>query len=166
MIELTEHDYGSLETSRLAWRWTNARRGVVPDDMLAKIRPLSFAKATEVYFRLDQRSHREDEGFLPVPFRLVNKIDSSHIDAGVVQHWLEAHIPDMAEAVIVSWEWRDAVATTADVFCRFWDDFCYPSSDDVTILPLTEEWALVYWHEEVLFFGERIEPDPRASCPN
>jgi hypothetical protein len=156
MIQLSEKDYRPLKTFPLAWRWTEPRRSLVPDEVVANIRPLSFAKATEIYSMLEQRSHQEDEGFMPASFRLVNKIDTSDIDMGPVRNWLEAHISDLKQAVIVYWETALAAATTGDIFCRFWDDFCYPSSDDVTILPLSEEWALVYWHEEILFFGERI----------
>jgi hypothetical protein len=158
MFELSEGDYRPLEEFRLAWRWNDPHQRVLPADVLAKVRPLTQDKAKGVYNQLGRRSLHEDEGFLPVSFRLVNKVNTSAIYPGVVRHWLEAHIQDHDQAIIVSWEPTIAVATTADIFCRFWDDFCYPSSDDVTILPLSEDWALVYWHEEELFFGKNKKP--------
>ena len=51
-------------------------------------------------------------------------------------------IGPMTLAICVSW----------GVFCQYWDDFCYPASDDVTIWPLSEEWFLIYDHSEKFFF--------------
>src|SRR4051812_12319976 len=127
MIELSEPDYQPLETFRLSWRWTAPRRGKAPMDVPANIRPLTHAKATEIYDLLAQRRHREDEGFLPVPFRLVDEINTSNTDASSVQDWLGELISDLEQGVIISW-WPDlAVVTTADIFRRFWDAFCYPA---------------------------------------
>ena len=156
MIELNEDDFRPLEEFPLAWRWNDARRRILPVDVFSNIRPLTPDKAKEIYNQFGQRSQRY-EGFLPSSFRLVNKINTSIIDAGVVRHWLEAHIQDQEQVVVLSWGATSAVATTANIFCHFWDDFCYPASDDVTILPLSEVWILVYFHEEVFSFGEHIE---------
>jgi hypothetical protein len=51
--------------------------------------------------------------------------------------------------------WDVAVLTADSVFQRYWDDFCYPSSDDVLIWPRSDAWAAVYRHEEVIFAGTR-----------
>jgi hypothetical protein len=69
---------------------------------------------------------RTDEDILPVGFELVDQVDASDIDIRPVREWLLNR-----------------------------DDFCYSSSDDVVIIPLSEEWILFYWHEEVFYFGRR-----------
>jgi len=51
-------------------------------------------------------------------------------------------IGPMTLAICVSW----------GVFCEYWDDFCYPASDDVAIWPLSQEWFLIYDHSEKFFF--------------
>jgi len=38
---------------------------------------------------------------------------------------------------------------------QYWDDFCYPGSDDVAISPEDDSWLLFYFHEEMFEFGQR-----------
>jgi hypothetical protein len=153
VIELSEDDYRSLETFTLAWRWTEPRFNVLPQDalsdVLANIRPLRSDTAK----RIDKRARvfNPEEGFAPGTYELVGQIETSDTNTKSVGAWLREHTPDVAERIIVSWGSGVAVETIAGVFCNYWDDFCYPSSDDVTILPLSEEWMLIYWHEEVFF---------------
>jgi hypothetical protein len=53
----------------------------------------------------------------------------------------------------VAWEPDLAVTLPAKVFCEFWNDFCYPASDDVVILPAPGGWLLRYHHEEEFLTG-------------
>jgi hypothetical protein len=80
-----------------------------------------------------------------------------------VQQWLISKVTDMSREVILSWNPALAAVVACETFCRYWDDFCYPGSDDVAIFPQSEEWALLYHHEEYLFFGERLSS---AAQPN
>jgi hypothetical protein len=50
------------------------------------------------------------------------------------------------------WDERLAICVSWGVFCQYWDDFCYPASDDVAIWPLSEEWFLIIDHSEKFFF--------------
>lgn len=67
--------------------------------------------------------------------------------------WLRALSVSQAERVVVSWVKGTAVETTWEIFTRYWNDFCYPASDDVTVYPPTGEWVLVYHHEERFAWG-------------
>ena len=156
MLAVDEQDCRSLNTFRLAWRWTDARYNILPPAVLDDIRPLKADKAeTLATFLRPQRQGSEAEGFMPPGYRLVDQIDCSSNDVNTVRNWLAAKIPHLAEHVVVFWQSNEAVLTSADIFCHYWDDFCYPASDDVDILPQNGDWLLVYWHEEVFFFGQR-----------
>lgn len=155
VVEIAEHDYHPLENFRLKWRWTDARWNLLPSDVLANIRPLAPVKAVEVN---DKTSvFHPDKGFLPGTYRLADEIETKHEDAQRVRDWLQLHIPSLEERVIVCWNFNDAVVTTAAIFCDYWDDFCYPGSDDASISPFSGEWIFCYWHEKVFFFGQRCE---------
>jgi hypothetical protein len=156
-IEIEEHDYSDLAAFPLKWRWTDAQWNLLPPDVLAEIRPLSRRKALEVDEQA--RLFHPDEGFVPGSFELVAQLDivRLHYDAQQVRDWLRQFIPVSEERLIVSWDLDNAVVTTAAILCEYWDDFCYPGSDDVLISPFSDEWMLFYWHEEVFFFGRRCE---------
>lgn len=152
VVEVGEQDYRPLDTFPLKWRWTDARWNILPADALANIRPLVPAKASEV----DEKTSvfNPDEGFLPGTYQLIDEIESEHNDEQVVRDWLRSYIPNLEGQVIVCWNLDNAVVTKSSIFCYYWDDFCYPASDDVSISPLSGEWLLFYWHEEVFFFGQ------------
>src|SRR3712207_6991725 len=55
------------------------------------------------------------------------------------------HLPaEPPDWVIVRWDESTAVRTTWEVFTRYWDDFCYPLSDDVAVFPDSGAWLLLY----------------------
>ena len=79
-----------------------------------------------------------------------------------VRDWLEHRWTDPHAVAVVSWDPRTAVAVPWGLFARRWDDFCYPSSDDVTIAIATGEWILEYAHYEQM----RWLPRPSTARPN
>jgi hypothetical protein len=76
-------------------------------------------------------------------------------ETAVVEGWLGALPVPPDQVVIVSWDRETAVQTDWQFFCRFWDDFCYPSSDDVTVTTTGDDWLVCYEHFEVLTFYRR-----------
>jgi hypothetical protein len=120
--------------------------------VLSNLRPLVSTKAHEVYSQT--LVFHPYKGFLPGLYQQADRIETEQEDVQRVGDWLRRHITNLEEYVIVSWEPEDAVATTAAIFCDYWDDFCYPASDDISVTPLSEDWMLVYRHDEVLFFRQ------------
>lgn len=53
------------------------------------------------------------------------------------------------EDLIISWERKVTLKTTKEIFLKYWSDFLYPSSDDVTIISEKTNWILFYRHFEV-----------------
>lgn len=70
-------------------------------------------------------------------------------------HWLRQHQPNFSTSVILSWDKDIALRTTWGIFTSYWDDFCYPMSDDLVVWPEDEKWVLLYHHEERFYFGTR-----------
>lgn len=54
--------------------------------------------------------------------------------------------------ILVSWSPDCAVVTTPYIFIKYWNDFCYPSSDDVSIWPENNAWFLRFFHYEEFSF--------------
>ena len=60
--------------------------------------------------------------------------------------WLQ-QLAEPDTPVIVSWSLEDAVLAPWRVFAGHWDAFWYPASDDATVFPLSEAWALSCDHD-------------------
>jgi hypothetical protein len=54
----------------------------------------------------------------------------------------------------VSWDRETALRAGWEFFTAHWDDFCYPLSDDVLVIPDTGSWVLRYHHEKMFYFGD------------
>lgn len=124
----------------LAWRWTQPSHSVLPPEVLGDIRPLSAADAALVSSA--------------APSRTASAVShaASDTDTVEVSRWLRRVQPDLLARVYVSWNEELAVETSWGIFTEYWDDFCYPSSDDVTVTPVSGTWKLIYHHYEQFEF--------------
>ena len=137
----------------LAWRWTDADCAVLPDDTLAQMHPIEQREA--------ERLFHKSSGFLvgdslsPQEFTtIVHHCADVSVEAG--RRWLREQQSDLSSQLFVSWQQDAAIRTTWEIFTAYWDDFCYPASDDIIVWPESERWALFYFHEQEFHFGQRL----------
>jgi hypothetical protein len=133
-------------TFPLAWRWTQSSHNVLPPEVMAQITPMSNAIAP---LGVTAR------GELDPP--LFDAVQSASADVPCEEgtNWLRQLPVALSDQVIVQWDTSTAVRTTWEVFTRYWDDFCYPSSDDVEVFPQSGKWLLLYHHWEEFEWGRR-----------
>ena len=136
----------------LAWRWTDSAFAVLPDDVLAQMQPIEGREAEHLLQRSSQLLACDQ--LAPHEFATIVR-HSADVSAEVGCRWLRERQPDLSLKVLVSWQRVSAVRTTWEIFTAHWDDFCYPSSDDVLVWPESERWALFYFHEQEFQFGRR-----------
>lgn len=160
MLQIKENDFQAIDSFPIKWRWTDSRWNKLPVESLNKIQPFTENKAREIC----QYSLRfcEEGKISKSLFEHIEQMRTS-IEESEVQHWLFSRSSNSTQTVIVSWNERVATLVEWKVFCKYWNDFCYPASDDVTIFPLSEEWILLYSHEECFDFGKSrnstVQPD-------
>ena len=145
MIEISESDTIPVTEFSLGWRFTTRRADRWTADMLERLRPLSPSAALRVQPSLTV-SYAEGTDFA-VTFR-------SDDPPGDVRQRLRSLPPEASEKVLVVWDSRTALVADWGVFVEAWDDFCYPASDDVRVVPLELTWALWYRRYEVIQFLE------------
>ena len=150
MIETRPSDFIPLEQFSLAWRWTDPAYSVLPHSSATAIRPLAPAKAAELASEGRSRCqpHRVAE------FDMVVAADSDCADS--VRDRLLALGVDPETEVVVSWDADTALLTSWRVLVDHWPDFCYPSSDDVSVWASGESWTLCYRHFQVFEFSRQV----------
>jgi hypothetical protein len=140
----------SLSNFPLAWRWTDEKYCLLPAEDLAQIIPLGAQSAKHAWekslFFADKNSEFSAN---PSLFGSIEKISSENEE--FVREWLAQRMT--VGNITVSWQPESAVTTNTELFIKYWNEFCYPSSDDVTIWPDNESWVVHFWHEEVFCFG-------------
>jgi hypothetical protein len=130
-----------IDSFRLKWRWADPDYLDMPEEDLNKINILSRESASAVF----------DESL-----RLIKNTDIENIgeristkNNGVYEYLSRIKIESK---ILVSWSPDCAVVTTPDIFIKYWEDFCYPSSDDVSIWPENNAWFLQFFHYEEFSF--------------
>ena len=130
----------------LAWRWTQPSHNVLPPEVMAEIRPLAQVSAPNGTFGLTVLD--------PAVFEDI-RVVSADVPVMEGKDWLVRLPVELHGRITVCWDESTAVETTWEIFTRYWDDFCYPGSDDVMVFPASAAWLFVYHHEEAFMWGDR-----------
>jgi hypothetical protein len=147
---LESSSFRELDDFPLRWRWTDEKWNVLPDEALKSIRPYTDLGARKILeFSL---KFGDAKGLFRSHFEKVERF-KTNVDSTLVTKWLRKSISSQPVQVVVSWDHHHAVLVDWNVFCEYWDDFCYPSSDDVAILPTDMKWVLFYFHDEHFELG-------------
>ena len=136
----------------LAWRWTDEKYALLPDNILREMFPVEETEAAGLFTR--SLTFIRDTDLSPDIFT-ITAISANPFSAEAGCRWLRERQPDLSVPVVLSWDESTAIRTIWEVFTNYWDDFCYPSSDDVLVWPESESWVLLYHHAHEFRFGKR-----------
>ena len=148
MIAVANDDLRPFTESAYAWRWQDPKYDVLPDAVLSSVQAIRPARARTLAMHL----HDLHLWALDLPG---GTIDTAEVPENEVSLALVSIDSDLAQPVVASWGHDDAILLPWSNFARYWSAFCYPSSDDVTVVPLSEPWALSYAHHEKFFWRRR-----------
>ena len=157
MLSLESDDFGQLEEFPLAWRWTQESHALLSDEELIQIEPLKNGSAQKVSDFLQQLSAK-------MTLSDDQSLSTSTTSADDVAKWLKS-LPVSNDAILVSWDPETAVRVAWPLFIFRWDDFCYPSSDDATIVPLDGGWLMSYFHWEEFRWGKTNAAKCKPNAP-
>jgi hypothetical protein len=133
-----------IEDFPLAWRWTHSSHALLPPDVLASLVPLQFDAADRLY-RRGEEVFREAAG---------SRVRHAAEDPVATRSWLQSLPFPMRGRISLAWSRTLGVSLPWHSFVAYWDDFCYPSSDDLFGFPEVGDGALAWDHEEVFAFVE------------
>ncbi len=150
-MNINEFDITSMEEFPLKWRWIDPNYCQMPKSDLNRIKPLTIESATIIGKKA--LSFSEDNS-CSLSSQLFENIVSAETDQTNIVHWLQSKLK--ISKIYISWNIDLAVITDVELFIRYWEHFCYPSSDDVSIWPFDESWVLSYCHYELFWYGSSI----------
>ena len=139
----------------LSWRWDDIHNPSIEKSELGKIIAFSEAESKRLNKVID---YYESEGNLLKSFDETDWILANSETDTNTNRFREAFCEltkDFNENVIISWNRSTCVYTEKNIFIKYWDDFCYPNSDDVTIISESTNWVFFFNHIEVGKFWKR-----------
>lgn len=134
MIELQPADFSPLPEFGRAWRFLDPKYNVLPPAALADLHPISPNRLATMNAVLEIASARIATGLAQLTD--IDAACESEEARGLISAALGGLPIRTDQRVIVGWDRDDIFETSWRTFCAYWGDFCYPSSDDVTIYPL------------------------------
>jgi hypothetical protein len=98
----------------------------------------------------DRLYRRGEEVFRP----LASSVRHVAAEPEAARAWLRTLPFSLRGRVLVAWNRTLALSLPWHNFIAHWDDFCYPSSDDLFAFPEVGSGALAWNHEEIFEFVE------------
>lgn len=140
-----------MDKFKLKWRWMDENYRLFPEEVLSRIFPLDGPSSKKVWEKsltfIDKGTEFSPNSEL---FDSIETIDTT--ESSEVVNWLMSKMP--SGEIVISWQPDTAVKTTTSIFIKYWDEFCYPSCDDVSIWSESESWVIHFWHYEKACYGK------------
>ena len=146
-IEVTE--FIPLKDFELGWRWERNHNSEISELEKSQIQPVSELESKRLnkivkYFEIEQNLI---EKYTQTDWISANAENNLKVERFRSQ--LQLLLEPWNEGIIVTWKNNMTLKTSKSIFLKYWTDFLYPSSDDVTILSEETNWIIFYRHFEV-----------------
>ncbi len=150
-----------MDQFKLKWRFNDSKYDVLPPIHLAQVKPLAPADARHLRNRINEANLHKAIPFTEGYFRSV--VSTSMSDSGEwaaeerrVRKWLYQRGIPFQQRVWLSYDGQCGIETTWKILIKYWSAFYYPSSDDLTVIDGSFNWALFFFHEDEVFFGSNL----------
>ncbi|BDD12070.1 hypothetical protein FUAX_45020 (plasmid) [Fulvitalea axinellae] len=156
-IEIKDEEVIPLSDFELNWRWDKIHNSRISIEELKEIQPLSHDTSKKLF---KVASYFESELDLRNDYTSSDWIRASSESDDHTKEFrkkLSKLLKNWNEDLIVCWDKKTSLKTNKEIFLKYWDDFCYPSSDDLIILSVKTNWILIYNHIEVAKIWMKID---------
>jgi hypothetical protein len=148
-IQIDKREIIALSDFELGWRFDKDYNSDISDYDKKEIFALSENESKRLnkvidYYEIE--SNRIGK-YLEIDWFSANSENEDKIER--FRNQVENYLKPFNEDIIISWERKLTLKTTKKIFIKYWTDFLYPSSDDVTIISERTNWILFYNHCEV-----------------
>ena len=152
-----------MDKFRLSWRFTEANYGRLPDPHLAQLKPLDERAAKFLWdFIINTKLHA-DVPFNKEYFRNIDKARILENNDPEIKKWLYQRGLPFDKPVFLSWQPTEAMIVPWKIFIKYYDNFYFSVSDDLTIFDQSLTWALLFYHEDEIYFGTNKDFMPAGN---
>tara|TARA_R110002072_G_scaffold302301_1_gene484650 strand:+ start:54 stop:569 length:516 start_codon:yes stop_codon:yes gene_type:complete len=160
--DLYKHIVPMTEFS-LKWRFTEEKYDLLPEEHIAELKPLDGSGAQFLADYLENCLIHSNEPFKNGLFRNLYEIVILENREKEIKKWLYQRAIPFDKKVYLSWDGQNGMITKWKFVVKYWDSFYYPSSDDLTVFDQSLEWAVLFAHYDVIFFGTNKDHDEKMD---
>jgi hypothetical protein len=142
-----------LEEFRLKWRFTEEQYEVLPEIHLAQLKPLNKKASQFIWNFIANSGMHQDTPFKKDFFQTIDKAKILDTNQKEIKNWLYQRGLPFEKEVFLSWQPDDAMIVPWKLLIKYFDAFYYSASDDLSVIDQSLNWALLFYHEDEIYFG-------------
>lgn len=140
-----------LEEFRLKWRFMDEKLEQIPHQHLEQLKPLDVKASNFLWKYISDIKLHQDTPFKNGFFRTIDKAKIAETNNNEIKKWLYHRGLPFDHDVFLSWQPKDAMIVPWKILIKYFDRFYY--SDDLTVIDQSLTWALLFYHEDEIYFG-------------
>jgi hypothetical protein len=137
----------------LKWRFTEENHNKLPEQHLDLLKPLDKEAAKFLWDYIDKTNLHNDMPFKKDFFRTIDKVNIFEGNEKEIKKWLYQRGLAFDKPVFLSWQPNDAMIVPWKILIKYFDSFYYGCADDLTVIDQSLNWALLFFHEDEIYFG-------------
>lgn len=145
------------------WRFTEEIYDILPDQHLDQLKPLDKEASKFLWNLIAETYLHNDIPFKKDFFRTIEHTTILDGNKKEIKQWLYHRQLPLDKPVFLSWDETDAMIVPWKLLIKYFDSFYYGGSDDLTIIDQSLNWALLFFHEDQIYFGTNIDFKPNQA---
>ena len=154
-IKIDIREIIELKDFELGWRFEKTHNSGISEREKSLINPVSEMESKRLTKVID---YFENENILRDNYTQSDWISANAENDEKIERFrkvLEIALEKCNEELFLTWHRTITLKTTKEIFIKYWSDFLYSSSDDVTIISEKTNWVIFYRHFEVANIWKR-----------
>lgn len=159
---LKKHEI-SLNQFRLSYRFTEENHKLLPNEHLKQLIPLDAEAAKFLWDFIKETRLHEKVSFKKDFFKTIDKAAILPGNEADIRKWLYRRGFAFEKEVILSWTPTEAMIVPWKLLIKYYHSFFYAGSDDLTVIDYSLNWALLFYHEDEIYFGTNLDFEPSGD---
>ena len=155
-----------LKDFSLKWRFTDENYNLLPDIHLDQIKPLNKKASNFLWNYTVSLDLHKNIPFKKDFFKSIDKAKILENNDSDIKKWLYNRGLPFDKEVYLSWQPDEGMIVPWKILIKYFDDFYYSGSDDLTVFDNSLNWALLFYHESEIYFGSNEKYNPSTDFEN
>jgi hypothetical protein len=161
------HDHSTdIDKFRMKWRFNDTKYDELLREHLDQLKPLDNMASKFLWKYIADTELHKDVPFKKDYFQVIDKAKVSDDNEKEIKKWLYQRGLKFDHQVYLSWSPDDAMIVPWKLLIKYFSSFYYSGSDDLTVIDQSLNWALLFYHENEIYFGTNEKYKPSESFAN
>jgi hypothetical protein len=140
-----------MEDFVLKWRFTEENNNQLPQLHLDQLKPLDQQASNFLWDYIAATKLHNDIAFKRNFFKNIDRAKIFDGNENEIKKWLYQRGIAFDKVVYLSYQPDTAMIVPWKLLIKYYDDFYY--ADDLTVIDESLNWALLFFHEDEIYFG-------------